>query len=46
MERYQDGVNADRLAGDYKLLKGGVKADARMKIHLAEGGGFAARIHP
>ncbi len=46
IEQYQDGVNADRMASDYKLVKGGVKADARMKIHLAEGGGFAARIHP
>jgi alpha-glucosidase len=46
MEHYQDGVNANRMAGDYKLVKGGVKAGARLKIHLAEGGGFAARIHP
>jgi len=46
IEHYQDGVNANRMAGDYKLVKGAVKADARMKIHLAEGGGFAARIHP
>ena len=46
METYQDGVNANRMASDYKLVKSAVKADARMKIHLAEGGGWAARIHP
>jgi alpha-glucosidase len=46
METYQDGVNANRMASDYKLLKGPVNKDARLKIHLAEGGGWAARIHP
>ena len=46
METYQDGVNAGRMASDYKLVKGPVKKDAKMKIHLAEGGGWAARIHP
>ena len=46
MESYVDGVNAGRMASDYKLVKGPVKKDAKMKIHLAEGGGWAARIHP
>jgi alpha-glucosidase len=46
MENYQDGVNAVRMASDYKLVRSAVKADAKMKIHLAEGGGWAARIHP
>jgi len=46
METYQDGVNANRMASDYKLVKSSVKANARMKLHLAEGGGWAARIHP
>jgi alpha-glucosidase len=46
MEAYQDGVNAGRMAGDYKLVKSQVNRNARMKIHLAEGGGWAARIHP
>jgi len=46
METYQDGVNANRMASDYKLVKSSVKADARIKLHLAEGGGWAARIHP
>ena len=46
METYQDGVNANRMASDYKLVRSGVTQDTRMKIHLAEGGGWAARIHP
>ena len=46
METYQDGVNANRMASDYKLVKSAVKKDAKMKLHLAEGGGWAARIHP
>ncbi len=46
METYQDGVNANRMASDYKLVKSAVKKDDKMKIHLAEGGGWAARIHP
>jgi alpha-glucosidase len=46
MEAYQDGVNASRMAADYRLTTTRVKKDARVKIHLAEGGGWAARIHP
>jgi len=45
MEAYQDGVNAGRMASDYKLVKGPIDKSARVKIHLAEGGGWAARIH-
>jgi alpha-glucosidase len=46
MEAYQDGVNADRMAGDYKLTKTQVNSKGRLKIHLAAGGGWAASIHP
>jgi len=46
MEAYQDGVNAGRMASDYKLVKSRINAGAHVKIHLAEGGGWAARIHP
>jgi alpha-glucosidase len=46
MEAYQDGVNANRMASDYRLVKSQVNSNARMKIRLAEGGGWAARIHP
>lgn len=46
MDIFQDGVNADRYAGDYKHLKTNVKSGDKMKIHLAPGGGWAAKISP
>ena len=46
MEIFQDGINADKYAGDYKHLKTNVKSGDKMKIHLAPGGGWAARISP
>jgi alpha-glucosidase len=46
MDIFQDGVNADRFAGDYKRLKSEVKSGDKVKIHLAPGGGWAARISP
>jgi len=46
MDAYQDGVNADRYASDYKLLKTKVNNTTKLKIKLAPGGGWAAHIHP
>ena len=46
MDIFQDGINADRYASDYKHLKLNVKSGDKMKIHLAPGGGWAARISP
>jgi alpha-glucosidase len=46
MEAYEDGVNADRYASDYKKTKSQVNKSGKFKIHLAPGGGWAARIHP
>jgi alpha-glucosidase len=46
MEIFQDGINADRYAGDYKHLSLDVRPDSKMQIHLAPGGGWAARISP
>ena len=46
MEAYEDGVNADRYASDYKKAKSQVNKSGKFKIHLAPGGGWAARIHP
>jgi alpha-glucosidase len=46
MEAYQDGVNADRQASDYRLVKLQVNKTTKLKIKLAPGGGWAARIHP
>jgi alpha-glucosidase len=46
MASYQDGVNADRMASDYKLLRTPVSKATKLKIKLAPGGGWAARIIP
>jgi alpha-glucosidase len=46
MTAYQDGENADRFAGDYKLVKMSVTRETKLKIHLAPGGGYAAHLHP
>jgi alpha-glucosidase len=46
MEAYQDGVNADRYASDYKKTTIQVNRTTKVKLPLASGGGWAARIHP
>lgn len=46
MEAYQDGANADRYGSDYKRVKSSVNKSSKLKIKLAGGGGWAARIHP
>jgi alpha-glucosidase len=43
-EIFEDGVNADRDATDYKREIKKVSAATKMDIHLASGGGWAARI--
>ena len=45
MEAYQDGINADRNASDYRKAKTSVNRTTKLKLQLASGGGFAARIH-
>jgi alpha-glucosidase len=45
MEAYQDGVNADRDASDYKKITAQVNRMTKVKLPLASGGGWAARIH-
>jgi alpha-glucosidase len=45
LDAYQDGVNADRNASDYKKTTSQVSKTTKLKIHLAPGGGWAARIH-
>ena len=45
MEAYQDGVNADRNASDYKKISMQVNKTMKLKLPLASGGGWAARIH-
>jgi alpha-glucosidase len=46
MVAYQDGVNANRYGSDYKQVKSAVSKATRLKVKLAEGGGWAARIVP
>jgi alpha-glucosidase len=46
MDAYQDGINADHNASDYKKTSSKVSKATKIKIHLAPGGGWAARIHP
>lgn len=46
LDIFQDGINADRYAGDYKRMKLNATAGDKIKIHLAPGGGWAARISP
>ena len=45
MDAYQDGVNADRYASDYKKITMQVNRTTKVKLPLASGGGWAARIH-
>ena len=44
MEIFQDGINADRAACDYKKVTIPVSTDRKVKIKMAPGGGWAARI--
>jgi alpha-glucosidase len=46
MSSYEDGINADRYGSDYRKVATEVSRDRRLKIKLAPGGGFAARIQP
>jgi len=46
MDIFQDGINAENYAIDYKHVKTSVKSGDKIKIHLAPGGGWAARISP
>jgi len=46
MSAYQDGVNADRLGSDYKLVSSKVNNKSAVTIKLASGGGWAARLMP
>jgi alpha-glucosidase len=46
LDSYEDSVNADRNASDYKKTTRQVNKSTKLKIHLAPGGGWAARVHP
>jgi alpha-glucosidase len=44
MDIFQDGINADKHAQDYKHLSKIVKSGDKMTIEMAPGGGWVARI--
>ena len=46
MATYEDGPNAERMGQDYKLTIKDIDAGKKLKIDLASGGGWAARIYP
>jgi alpha-glucosidase len=41
---WQDGINAAVMASDYKRTSAPVSAKTKLKLRLAPGGGWAARI--
>ncbi|MDT0651349.1 glycoside hydrolase family 97 protein [Autumnicola edwardsiae] len=43
---FKDGINANREATDYKREVIDVKSGEQLNVHLANGGGWAARIYP
>jgi alpha-glucosidase len=42
---FEDGINADRNGIDYKKVEKTITRNDKIKIHLATGGGWAARIY-
>ena len=40
-----DGINADRAARDFRKTVSELPQDRRLKIRMAPGGGYAARIY-
>jgi len=46
MNIFSDGINADRYASDYSHNVVEVRPELMMKIHLAPGGGWVAKISP
>lgn len=45
IEIFQDGINANRYASDYKKIVREISAGDNLKISMAPGGGWAARIY-
>jgi len=46
LEGFQDGINADRDATDYKRSMTTVSSGDKLSLHLSNGGGYAAKISP
>ena len=45
-EVFADGINADRDATDYRCSKMSLSGESELKIKLAPGGGWTARLEP
>jgi alpha-glucosidase len=45
IEIWQDGINADRYASDYKKVSMKISSGVNLKIKMAPGGGWAAIVH-
>jgi alpha-glucosidase len=45
IEIFKDGVNADRNGTDYKKVVKTINSTDQLKIHMAPGGGWAAKIY-
>jgi alpha-glucosidase len=45
MVAYEDGPNAERMGHDYKVTIKDIDGSKKLKINLASGGGWAARIY-
>jgi alpha-glucosidase len=46
VEIFSDGINADKFAQDYKHTRTDVKSGDKLKVSMAAGGGWTARISP
>jgi len=46
VDAWADGINADRYGSDYRRSKSQTDRTAKLPVHLAPGGGWAARISP
>ena len=46
MTIFQDGANAEKAARDYRKTTSEMPSDGKVIIHMAPGGGWAARITP
>ena len=44
MTVFQDGVNANKSAQDYKKVSMQMPVDGKVQIHMAPGGGWVAKI--
>lgn len=45
-EVYKDGANANRIASDYKKEVISIPADKKLRIKMAQGGGYVMKVQP